>query len=177
MLINFKNFAFFLTIAFFSSEVFCFQIDSNSNETDFTEDYFITSTEFSAETTSETDSEEEYIDYEGENAYQKLQNCERETIFDRFIALHRENQDLKIVKHVRSINETLDLVDRLVKTAIYLFRPKVTEKDISQIIEMLFNIEIPMDCLLSLVRIGNAVKNEELWAFKCKPNKNLFFLI
>jgi hypothetical protein len=167
---NFKNFAIFLTIALFSSDVFCFQSVSIITETDLTEDYFITSTEFSAETTSETDSEEEYIDFEGENAYQKLQNCERETIFDRFIAIHRENQDLKIVKYVHSINDTLDLVDRLVKTAIDLFRPKVTEKDISQIIEMLFNIDIPMDCLMSLVRIGNAIRNEELWAFKCKYN-------
>jgi len=161
----------FLTISFIvinTYHVNCLESDLDSTETESTDDYYDTSTESSAQNLNDTDSNEEYIDYEGENVYDTNEDRDKETIFDKLKAIHSENKDLKPIKYVNHINETLDIVDRLLKIIIDLVKPRVSERDMSRILEIFYSIDVPVDCLSSLVRIGSAMSREELWAFKCK---------
>ena len=71
---------------------------------------------------------------------------------------------------IESFNETLKAIIRLQEYSRNVSRKmsEFSKRLNSQLSETLMTIDLPSECLSSLVRIMSAAKNGELWALKCK---------
>ena len=116
------------------------------------------------------ESEDDYYnDYENtDNIYISEDYCRNyNTVLSQLFEIHNKNKDIKIVKNVQNMSQTLGIIDRLSQIAVNLSKDAISSTDSSKLIELFLSLEVPIDCLTSLVEIFNAIRKEELWAIKC----------
>jgi hypothetical protein len=121
-------------------------------------------------------------DIESDDDYNNSEyECSIDTFIDGFLNNilpddYEENKKLEIKYSTKHFNETIAIVKRLHK-----YSQNVSEKMqpilkrlMPRITDLLLMIDLPPDCMASLVRIGQSVQNGEQWAFKCKLTKYCF---
>lgn len=94
-------------------------------------------------------------------------------ILVKLLDIHDKNKNVEIVKNVQNMNQTMSIIARLFNISAEVTNDLLTTSETTKLVELFFEIDIQVDCLLALVRVVKAVKREELWAFKCK-NRLLF---
>ena len=113
-------------------------------------------------------SSEEYYDDPAQNTYKPVDDSKGNLLISKLFDIHNKNKDTLVVKNVKNINKTFEIIDRLSNIAVNLSKDILTNNDLSKIVELFFSLDVAMDCLLSLVEVVSAVRKEELWAVKCK---------
>ncbi|CAG2101628.1 unnamed protein product [Medioppia subpectinata] len=141
-----------------------YSVDYYLNDSVVTVDEIITDTTNSPEPTTEDD--DDYYEYETNNSGYNEGNCANNNIFDKLLDIYNENRDLVVVKNVNNVNKTLDTINRLSKIIFDLSKDLLSVKQLTQLAEIFFSIDIPTDCLLSLIEVVNGIRREELWAIK-----------
>ena len=66
------------------------------------------------------------------------------------------------IARLKRLHQYQQNVSRKIEPIIKRLAPRLSE--------MLFYIDLPSDCMTSLARIGQAARNGERWAIKCKFN-------
>lgn len=115
------------------------------------------------------DYEEDYNEYEDE------EECTVDAFIDHYSELilpddYEEGKQLDFTQKSFTFSETISRIKRL-----HQYQQNVTRKIepilkrvMPRLSEFLFYIDLPSDCMVSLVRIGQAAKDGERWAMKCK---------
>ncbi|CAG2114058.1 unnamed protein product, partial [Medioppia subpectinata] len=109
-----------------------YSVDYYLNDSVVTVDEIITDTTNSPEPTTEDD--DDYYEYE------------------------TNNSDLVVMKNVNNVNKTLDTINRLSKIVSDLSKDLLSVKQLTQLAEIFFSIDIPSDCLLSLIEVVNGIR-------------------
>ena len=114
-------------------------------------------------------------DYEEDDYDEDEDECTVDTFIDHYTELllpedYEEGKRLDFTQKSYTFSESISRIKRL-----HQYQQNVSKK-VDPIIkrlaprlsELLFYIDLPSDCMASLVRIGKAAKNGERWAMKCK---------
>jgi hypothetical protein len=82
-----------------------------------------------------------------------------------------EGKKLDINRKLKHINQTIDTFKRLhqyYKNVSIKVEP-IIKRIIPRISDILLSIDLPPDCMASLVMISKSAQDREEWALKCKP--------
>jgi hypothetical protein len=120
--------------------------------------------DFNNKTTDE--SEYEY-DYSVDND-EEVEEETKQTFIAKLQQLHDEGKNLTISKNVNHINDTFNTLTNLRKVINFLFPTnKRTEIEALEFISGIDN-GLSHECLRSVLKVLSSIKNEDLWALKCK---------
>ena len=97
-------------------------------------------------------------------------------VFHYLNNLYEQNKNEPIVKHVDSFNDTMAIVDRLVKIVGKIINLEVDQQQMMILADIVINTNISNECLWSLAKISSGVFDRQIWALKCK-RFFLFFII
>jgi hypothetical protein len=88
-------------------------------------------------------------------------------LMDDIQVMHENGLNRTFSRYVEHINETFDVIYNLENIFSKLFLPEL--KTSLRITEFLSNNnDLSNECLKSFTRISKAMRNKELWAFRCK---------
>jgi len=120
--------------------------------------------DFNNKTTNESKYENDYsIDNDEE-----VEEETKQTFIEKLQQLHDEGKNLPISKNVNHINDTFNTLTNLRKVINFLFPPnKRTEVEVLEFISGIDN-GLSHECLRSVLKVVSSIKNEDLWALKCK---------
>lgn len=97
-------------------------------------------------------------------------------VFHYLNNLYEQNKNEPIVKHVDSFNDTMAIVDHLVKIVGKIINLEVDQQQMMILADIVINTNISNECLWSLAKISSGVFDRQIWALKCK-RFFLFFII
>jgi len=114
-----------------------------------------------------TDSENDDNDYSDEN-------CSIDSLIDKFVEHilpddYEEGKRLDFNKRSNHLNETIATFKRLHQYSQNVSKKldPIIKRVMPRITDMLLLIDLPPDCMASLVRIGQSAQNQQQWALKC----------
>lgn len=113
-------------------------------------------------------------DYEEDNDDQR---CSADAIIDQLnaIILPEDYEDGKrnIKDHFESFNDTFKSMLRLqeYQRNVSAKMSELNKRISSRLTEVFMTIDLPSECMSSLVRIMTGVQNGDLWALKCKCDR------
>ena len=123
---------------------------------------------------SELNSKELHDDYEMDSTDQSSDQCSADEVIAKILDIltpeDLEEGKENIKSDIESFNETIEAVLRLQQYARNVSQKmsEFSKRLNSRLSETLMTINLPSDCLTSLIRIMTAAKNGELWAIKCE---------
>jgi hypothetical protein len=160
-------------------------IEDNISKDNKTLDSYEKSTETTVESINTTDSsveEDENVDNDYESEKDDAEgdqesggSCDNTSILDKLRALHDEGKNLTVVKRVSHINETLERLNYVRNLYKKLYEPD--KKTLLESLAFLSSIDVTVqpECFASLFTIFTGLRTNQLWASKCKFEKNSFF--
>jgi hypothetical protein len=101
--------------------------------------------------------------------------CSVDLLIDQFLQLilpqdYEEGKQLDFNRKIEHLNETFAIFKRLhqySKNVSQKIQP-IIKRVMPRISEILLLIDLPSDCMASLVRIGQSAQEGQQWALKCK---------
>ena len=114
-------------------------------------------------------------DYEYNSEEEDEEECSLDIFIDEYIYPllpedYEENKKLDFTQKSFTFHETINRIKRLneYKTNISRKSEPILKQLGLRLSELLFYMDLPADCMTGMARIGEAAKNQELWALKCK---------
>ena len=159
----------FLELSTTSDAIEDYIIDESNNSTKSYDDYYDEKSETANE--NPISYEEDYEDFVNSDI------CAIDFVLDHLSENllpgdYEENKKLEPKFTVNHLNETIAIIHRLVEYSknvsevMKTFMKRVTPR----MTDLLLLIDLPPDCLSSLVRIGQSAQEGQIWAMKCELN-------
>jgi hypothetical protein len=108
--------------------------------------------------------------YEGLNVEKELEEEKesKQTFIEKLQQLYDEGKNLTISKNVNHINDTFNILTNLRKVINFLFA--INEKTRIEALEFISGIDTGLSdkCSRTVLKVLSSIRNEDLWALKCK---------
>lgn len=112
------------------------------------------------------------MDYEDYPDSESRDECgEKEPSFlDKWQKLYNEGKNMPIIKKVKHLNDTSDVLKVLKKNIEFLVKPSDNSQEKYKALEFFTEIDLGLsnECLTAFTKVLVAISNGEIWALKCK---------
>jgi hypothetical protein len=146
---------------------FIFKLRANDYQNSYNESNYLIDSYINEFNVTDSENDDDY-DYNSDV-------CSVDLLIDQFLQLilpqdYEEGKQLDFNRKIEHLNETFAIFKRLhqySKNVSQKIQP-IIKRVMPRISEILLLIDLPSDCMASLVRIGQSAQEGQQWALKCK---------